>query len=251
MEPNKFEKYIREQLMERKIAPAPDSWDKVVRKLEASERPDRRRYYWAIVAAGFIGSLMVLGMFFKEDSPASAPGVKTVLSPAEQKEGQESNAKKEAVLFDNNGRNEMVFTNESSPESENKAKAVRLRPGPGQVHHHAQPTSTLARLESQILAADSSGNMIALKVAEVVSPIEVIESELAILMTDVEVDSLLLNAQRELMTDQMFPKSNKIDPTALLANVEEELDQSFRDQILEKLKSGFEKVRTAVAQRND
>jgi hypothetical protein len=251
MEPNKFEKHIREQLMERKIAPAPDSWDKVVRKLEASERPNRRPYYWAIVAAGFIGSLMVLGMFLKENSPASAPADKMVLSPSEQKEGQDLNAKEEEVLFHQKERNEMVTTNETSPESENKSKGVRSRPGPGPVHHPPQPTSTLALMESQILAADSTENIIALKVAEVVAYIEVIESEHATAMTDAEVDSLLLNAQRELMTDQMFPKSNKVDPKALLANVEEELDQSFRDQILEKLKSGFEKVRTAVAQRND
>jgi len=38
---------------------------------------------------------------------------------------------------------------------------------------------------------------------------------------------------------------------ALLTEVEGELDQSFRDQIFEKLKSGFLKVRTAVADRNN
>ncbi len=251
MEPNKFEKYIREQLLDRKIAPSPESWDKVVRKLEASERPKPNRYYWAIVAAGFIGSLMVLGMFFKEDSQASAPEDKMVLSPPEQKEGQDPNTKEEKVLFDKKERNKIVDANETSPEFESKAKVVRSRSGPGQVHHPAQPMTTLALMESQKRTADSTESMIALKLAEVMAHMEVIEAEHATVMTYAEVDSLLLNAQRELLTDQMFPKSNKINPTALLANVEEELDQSFRDQILEKLKSGFEKVRTAVAQRND
>ncbi len=172
MEPNKFEKYIREQLLDRKIAPAPESWDKVVRKLEATERPKRNRYYWAGIAAGFIGLLMVLGMFFKEDSPTSAPEDKMVLSPAEQKEGQDPNAKKEGVLFDQNGLNEMVDPNETTPEFENKAKAVRSRPGPGPLHKPAQPISNLARMQSPILPADSMERMIALKVAEVVAQIE-------------------------------------------------------------------------------
>jgi hypothetical protein len=251
MEPNKFEKYIREQLLDRKIAPAPESWDKVVRKLEASERPKPKRYYWAMVAAGFIGSLMVLGMFIKRNSPASAPEDKMVLSPPEQRVGQDANAKDEDVLIDKNGPKEIVNTNETSPGFENKAKTVLSRSGPVQVYNPAQPTSSLARMESRIPAADSTENMIALKLAEVVAHIEVLELERATVMTDAEVDSLLLNAQKELLTDRMFPKSNNINPKTLLADVEEELDQSFRDQILEKLKSGFEKVRTAVAQRND
>lgn len=251
MEPNKFEKHIREQLSERKIAPAPESWDKIVQQLEALERPKCKRYYWVGIAAGFIGSLMVLGMFFKEDSPISEPVDKMVLTPVEQKEGRDPNAKEEGVPFSKNGPIEMVNTNETSPEFENKTKAVRSRPGPGNVPNSSQPASSLARMEHQILQAASTENLRALNIAEDVVQIGAIELVHATVMTDAEVDALLLNAQRELMTDHTFPKSNKIDPTALLAKVEEELDRSFRDQILEKLKSGFEKVRTAVAQRND
>ncbi|MGB5272571.1 MAG: hypothetical protein WBN39_00825 [Flavobacteriaceae bacterium] len=251
MEPNKFEKHIRKQLLERKFTPAPESWDKVVQKLEASERPKSNRYFLAGIAAGFIGLLIVLGIFFKEDSPNPAPVDKMVLAPVEQKEGQERSTNEEGVLFDKNGQNQIAKTNVATPEFENKANAVRSRSATGSVHKPAQPSPKLAHIASQILPADSTANMIALKLAEVVAHIEVIEKELATGITDVEVDSLLLNAQMELMADQMFPKPNKVNPAALLATVEEELDQSFRDQILDKLKSGFEKVRTAVAQRND
>ncbi|NNK21468.1 MAG: hypothetical protein HKP07_09175, partial [Flavobacteriaceae bacterium] len=43
----------------------------------------------------------------------------------------------------------------------------------------------------------------------------------------------------------------KVDALALLADVEEEVNRSFRDQLFEKLKDGYLKVRTAIAYRNE
>jgi hypothetical protein len=37
----------------------------------------------------------------------------------------------------------------------------------------------------------------------------------------------------------------------LLSDVEDELNRSLRDQLFEKLKEGYQKVRTAVVYRND
>ena len=70
-------------------------------------------------------------------------------------------------------------------------------------------------------------------------------------VTDAEVDSLLRHAQRELLADKAFNESNGVDAQELLAGVEDELNKSFRDQVFEKHKNGFVKVRTAVADRNN
>ena len=42
-----------------------------------------------------------------------------------------------------------------------------------------------------------------------------------------------------------------VDAEALLENVEAELDQSFRNKVFEAIKSSYNSVKTAVAQRND
>ena len=42
-----------------------------------------------------------------------------------------------------------------------------------------------------------------------------------------------------------------VDAMALLAEAETEMDQTFREQLFIKLKNGFNKVRTAVADRNN
>ncbi len=70
-------------------------------------------------------------------------------------------------------------------------------------------------------------------------------------VSDAEVDSLLRNAQEAIFREQLFKQDQSVDAMALLSQVEEELDQSFRDQIFQSLKSGFLKVRTAVADRNN
>jgi hypothetical protein len=41
-----------------------------------------------------------------------------------------------------------------------------------------------------------------------------------------------------------------LNPAVLLGEVESELDETFREQILKKLKMGFNKVRTGVAHRS-
>ena len=69
-------------------------------------------------------------------------------------------------------------------------------------------------------------------------------------VTDAEVDSLLRAAQRQILTDKLFADSGSVDAMSLLAEVEDELDESFRDQIFDALKSGYLKLRTAVADRN-
>ena len=88
------------------------------------------------------------------------------------------------------------------------------------------------------------------KIAEVVAQVGILEQR-SEAVTEAEIDSLLRQAQTEILTDKLFNHQGQVDALALLSEVEQELDQTFRDQIFEKLKSGFLKVRTAVAARND
>jgi len=100
------------------------------------------------------------------------------------------------------------------------------------------------------LPLKESDALINSKILEVVAQVDMLEEQNESL-TDVEVDSLLRKAQDEIMNDKLFRNDRSVDAMALLSEVENELDKSFRDQIFESLKSGFMKVRTAVADRNN
>ncbi len=61
---------------------------------------------------------------------------------------------------------------------------------------------------------------------------------------------MLLKAQRDINSLKIV-KNKKVDATALLNVVESELETSFRDKVFDALGDSFEKVRTAVAERNN
>ena len=63
---------------------------------------------------------------------------------------------------------------------------------------------------------------------------------------------LLAKAQREIELQRILNNSNyKIDAAALLSDVESELERSFRDKVFDALGEGYQKIRTAVAERNN
>src|SRR5690606_39027827 len=87
------------------------------------------------------------------------------------------------------------------------------------------------------------------KVDEVVASVKKMqENNTEINVTDVE--ALLNNARREIETLRIL-NNPKVDATALLEDVEWELEKSFRDKVFDALGEGFQKVRTAVTERND
>lgn len=67
--------------------------------------------------------------------------------------------------------------------------------------------------------------------------------------TETDVDALLKEAQQKLK-HTTTEKDYAIDAKALLQDVEADLDELFRAKVFETLITGYKKVKTAVAQRN-
>jgi hypothetical protein len=88
------------------------------------------------------------------------------------------------------------------------------------------------------------------KIAEVLAQVQAME-KLNGGVSDAEIDSMLRAAQKELEVESRIRYAASVDALALLSDVEDELNRSLRDQLFEKLKEGYQKVRTAVVYRND
>ena len=72
------------------------------------------------------------------------------------------------------------------------------------------------------------------------------------LVTPEEVDALLIEAQREISNQRILnSQTKKVDAAALLEDIEFELERSFRDKVFDALGDGYNKIRTAVAERNN
>lgn len=89
------------------------------------------------------------------------------------------------------------------------------------------------------------------KVEEVVAQIMEIQKKNGGI-SEQEIEALLKKAEGDLaMNRNDITNSNTPSAETLLADVENELEESFRERVFKALKSGFENLKTTVAERNN
>ncbi|MGI9552551.1 MAG: hypothetical protein ACR2MT_15215 [Aurantibacter sp.] len=257
MERNKFERQFKEQMQNREIRPSANAWKKISAQLEASKKPKNKGVLWYAVAASFIGLLIISALFFQSKDNLRDADIQVVDTEKEKPNNVQKNLQfergdeieeplngieTEAVAVEGNSNQEAIQKKNESTQQDFEAitdKTTIL----------ASKETKNAEVKINTLVQDSEVR-IDLKIAEVLAQVDLLEQNDEA-VTDAEIDSLLRTAQQELMTEGIFKKDNSVDAVALLTEVEDELNQSFRDQIFERLKLGFFKIRTAVADRNN
>jgi hypothetical protein len=244
MAPNKFEKHIKKQLKEREISPSKEAWNKLSKQLDESGGQEKKSYFWYAIAASVIGLLLVSVFYLNWiESPLNS-SIQVVETPVV--EDQEEETKKE---FKEVEKPIEVVTYEALEVPKVKSEVIEIATIPDS----SKMVTSLegVKPEEEVLALNENAEeIIRTKVMEVIAQVDLLE-ETKNDLTEAEVDSLLRMAQKEILTEKLFNGDRSVDAMALLTEVENELDKSFRDQIFESLKTGFLKVRTAVADRNN
>ena len=244
MAPIEFEKQIKERLEDRKIKPSDAAWKKVQDKIEVTpvaKKPGIFRYAVAAAIVGVLLSIFWISDTVEQDNLDSIPVVEQpVLPPADQDKIEE---------FETKSITEPVEVAETKATDKEPAAEYP------NTKQNTVADQSLALAEEQKIGEDEvfgvpTEEIIDQKIAEVIAQVNLLENNQDA-VTDAEVDSLLRNAQQELMAERAIQSQLEVDAAELLAGVEEELDQSFRDQVFERLKNGYIKVRTAVADRNN
>lgn len=250
MAPNKFEKHIKKELQEREIQPSASAWESLSERLtDETSKPKKRGYFWYGMAASFIGVLIVSIMYFNAASSANTTVVKIVDTTDET-----FGAKVDSEMVTGKDIEETVVENDkinASPtnvlKTTDKSPILELKVQIATVGELNMVKDSA--VEKAVMPNDFKEEIINTKILEIVAAVDSLEQNNTAL-TDAEVNNLLRNAQEEILGDKLFSQNGSVDAMALLTEVEDELDQSFRDQIFESLKTGFLKVRTAVADRN-
>ncbi len=233
MEPSKFEKHIIEKLSSREIKPSEAAWDSIAETLENKHGVRKNKStYWYAIAASLIGLLLVSIFVLSKDNEVFTEEDKIVVSPSEEVKKEE---KKTNVL---EAEKVIAFDKENQKIEVSKAE-----------DNNEILMNDLVEVEKKPQISDSIERVLDVKIFEVVAQVNELEKSKVI--SDAEVDSLLRKAQDEILMDKIFRKDKSVDALNLLTEVENELDQSFRDQIFEQLKTGYFKIKTAVADRNN
>lgn len=263
MAPYKLEDNIREKLEARELKPSADAWKKLEARLDA-EQPKKKTVLWYYVAASFVGFLILASVFFSRNN--AEVGNQIVNETIEQK-----SVEKQPEVIPNNSQSEEIASEENHVETvekiaPKKETEKKQKPNSDQLKSLPQKKSEIdKKIESVEAIAKvtkveaeqalkttlekEEDKLFNNKVDEVVASVKKMqENNTEINVTDVE--ALLNNARREIETQRIL-NNPKVDATALLEDVEWELEKSFRDKVFDALGEGFQKVRTAVTERND
>ncbi len=272
MAPYKLEDNIREKLEARELKPSADAWKKLEAKLDG-QQPKKKTVLWYYVAASFVGLLILASVFFNNNDPEANNQI--VNETTEQ-----NNTISKPEIITNNSIVEEIATEENISEkgeaikskerTKQKANPITPKRLPlkkseidkkieseviAQVSKEKKQQSVkdeapiISEVSSEVLVKGEKDKLLNNKVDEVVASVKKLQEDNTE-VTAAEVEALLTNAHRDIQSQRIL-NTPKVDAAALLQDVEWELEKSFRDKVFDALGEGFQKVRTAVSERND
>ena len=264
MAPIKFEENIKEKLEQRRLQPSTEAWSKLSSRLDADQKKNKSPYYWWFGIAASVVALVFVSIIYFNDDISESNALPEIVEEELSNDPAESNTEILMPQEDNEVAVEEVESieevNEIETPSKEEPKAVKkksqfkpLNINELKTEEAIANTSTekeIAKDENDKQPVKKSPEMI--QVDKVVAQINAIKNKNNNTVSDYQVDSLLKVAHKELLKERIFKEgTNVVDADALLQDVEEDLGQSFRSKVYEALKSGYSKVKTAVAERNN
>ncbi|WP_027393103.1 hypothetical protein [Aquimarina latercula] len=280
MAPLKFEDSIREKLEQRSIRPSHGSWDKLEDKLDNQLGQKKiKKYWWVGIAASFVGLLIVTTFLIRSNNkikPSNPQFVNVteedfnqdMLKDAVVEEIIESEQVSNIIENKQETKKEVTeivvadLNKEETKRTEKHENVKKETPKSDQIvipenmfDEKTNEAITLrtdtidSKLTEESNSLDITTELIESKVSSLVAQIKELEKNNK-KVTDQEIEALLRKAQLEITTQQIL-KSNTVSASALLLDVESELDESFKNRVFEALKTGFEKLKTTVAERDN
>jgi hypothetical protein len=256
MAPIKFEEDIKHKFEGRKIQPSAQAWEKISGQLNTTTtttttaNTKKGGYRWYAIAASVIGLLIATLLFFNAGKEVVIQG-KPIVNTPQNKINKELQQFKEKQINVFDTKETMVNNTDDNLQN---IKKVNL----GAVHKSTSENEAIAvsindlnkpKLRQENEANQEINILINEKINAIVARLDALALQNST-VTDSEIDALLRKAQDEILAQKIFKNLNSVDAMALLNQAETELDLSVRDQLFEALKSGYLKVRTAVADRD-
>ncbi|WP_435412270.1 hypothetical protein [Psychroserpens mesophilus] len=263
MAPIKFEDKLKDKLENRSLQPSEDAWSTLANRLDKEEdKNSNTRFWWLGIAASIIGVILITTQFYKStEEVKDLPVVVDTKAMPQRDSGVVNDAHViDNVLTNSEEKNNIVETENATniaAVSSNKAnqnqKSDRKENGTEQSEElqsivASQEKSTPERVGNNQVKTLTQEELKIIEVVDVIKQLQASESS----VSDKEIDSLLKQAQREILKQRLFDETTRtVSADALLQDVEVELEQSFRDKVFEALKSSYNSVKTAVAERRN
>ena len=241
MEPNSIEKQIKQKLNAREIQPSAQAWDRLDAMLSVAEnKKEKKSFPWLKVAAGFILSVG-FGFYFL-DQNATDTTINNSQEIIVETVGIDS------VLNDEKNKEIVsVVANENEKDQElNEVEKQDL------VQKKSDKNSIVykdGKSKQQIKIQNSVGvnNTVAVS-----KEMNTTKSEAESMEVNKEVFIGIQNNQDIVSVEKPIASKSKlkVDPSALLNQVEEEVDLTFRQKIFQKISKNFKEAKESFVSRN-
>lgn len=223
MEPNKIENQIREKLNQREIQPSANAWDRLDAMLSVEEQKPKRNFKWISIAAIFVGfTLIGIFMMNKENST-------------------ENVIPSNPIVLENETE---AIQNETTSKIENNFSEVK--------DEEAVVHQSIKKIEKPSTEINPKKDFLLdnqLKKDEVIVENQPKES------TGKYINAESLLAEIETGEKVIIPgistkPSVKIDANALLSTAEKEVDETFRDKVIQSINKKYNSIKSTLANRN-
>jgi hypothetical protein len=238
MAPSNWDNHIKESLEKRQLQPSQDAWSKLQSRLESEEkRKSNKTFWWLGLAASIVGIVFISTLFFNKNEQ---PTNNIVVTPKTVIEA-ENNTKQPDII--NEQPIEIVEQIKEQPKQN--------QPIPSDKIQDKQQLVETTNIELEKPKEDIINTFEDEKLKEVVAKIQDLKNANDVVTED-EIDALLKDAEKAIFKEKIKNTNTQtFDADALLQDVEADLQQSFRAKVFEALKSSYETVKTAVAERNN
>jgi hypothetical protein len=248
MVPNKFETEIKEKLKAREIEPSPMAWDKLDTMLSSAENKKRKRNFkWLYIAASIIGFVFFSMLFLDErntkidansnnqtmvqaDDPLINPSQKSQTikkSSITTIEEVATSIKKRTVISETKNQPLVAVSEKKNEKNNSKVKEQPLL-------KTKKSDKEAILVENHSEKSKTEGNIIK-------------ENQNVLVSSNVD-KTLAENVNAPEATQKKA--TLKIDPNALLSEVDGEIKLSFRQKVMKEVVKKFPVVREALVNRN-
>ncbi|RAR47825.1 hypothetical protein [Flavobacterium lacus] len=223
MEPNNIEKQIKEKLNQREIQPSQNAWDRLDAMLSVEEQKPKRSYKWLSIAAIFMGfTLIGIFMINQSNSVENTTPTKEIVFENEIKNVENQNEIENN--FSTRVTNEDVVTVIQAKKNPKENPIVINPKKDFLLDNHSNKKEAIVENQSK----------------KSTNKYTTAESLLAEIETGEKME--VPNISKK--------PSVKVDANALLSSAEKEVDESFRDKVIQSINKKYNSVKSTLANRN-
>lgn len=216
MEPNNIDNEFKKRLSDREIQPRAEVWDKLDLLLDESVAfsAKKKKNNWLYMAAGVIGFVFLATVFFTpKNIKVNDPLDKGIVNENLILDSIQINSFKveDKVEVLNDHLNKTVAEKSKNQKKSNIVYGVSVS---------NQSVSNQSQIV--VISVDSKTN----------------------------IDSLLKEATTATEDNEILNQNIKVDASSLLSQVDNELEPSFREKVINKVNKNFQTVKVAINNRN-